>query len=178
MIFREAKNMRSRGTVFVADRLEASLSHFSQNPGEVGHPVCGGDSWQSLSQPLEKGEPRSVIDSSLPNRTGGTVKKRLALLLCLSWSCWMSAEQAPNKPVLYIPFNQPEFAYNLVKECPAVDVTFIQEKAQFAVSWGMNERENRNDCVLFSADGKVVGSGETMRVSAAARDICKAVAAK
>ena len=43
---------------------------------------------------------------------------------------------------------------------------------------GANEKENRNDWVVYTADGKVVGSGETIRVSATARDICKAVTAK
>lgn len=85
---------------------------------------------------------------------------------------------AQKKPVLVIPLGQAEFAYNVVKECPAIDVTWIQEKADFIVSWGLNEKENRNDWVVYSMGGRVVGSGETMRVSAAARDICRAVAPK
>lgn len=106
------------------------------------------------------------------------MKKFAFVLVVLASALLAGAQQNQKKPVLYIPFGQPEFAYNLVKECPAVDVTFVQEKAEFAVSWGMNERENRNDWVLYTKDGKAVGSGETMRVSAAARDICKAIAAK
>jgi len=98
----------------------------------------------------------------------------LMTLLCI---CALSAS-AQKKPVLLVPLGQVEFAYNLVKECPAIDLTWIQEKADFIVSWGVNERENRNDWVVYTIDGKVVGSGETMRVSAAARDICRAIAPK
>lgn len=99
-----------------------------------------------------------------------------ALIVLLVWASLVVAQQ--KKPVLYVPFSQPEFAYNLIKECPSTDVTFLQEKADFVVSWGVNEKENRNDWVVYTADGQVVGSGETMRVSATARDICKAVLAK
>ena len=89
------------------------------------------------------------------------------------------SRQAPKKPIVYIPFAQSEFAYNLIKECPAIEVTWILEGSDFAVSWGVNERENRNDWVVYtSKDGHVTGSGETMRVSAAARDICKMIATK
>lgn len=82
---------------------------------------------------------------------------------------------AGKKPVLFIPLEQPELAVNVVKECPMVDITYVQEKADFVVGWGMNERENRNDWIVYAADGHLIGSGETMRVSATARDICKAI---
>jgi len=105
--------------------------------------------------------------------------KNLAVVVAISMCVSLAvAQQSKTKPVLFVPFSQPEFAYNLIRECPAVDVTFIQDKAEFAVSWGLNEKENRNDWVLYAADGKVVGSGETMRVSAAARDICKAIGSR
>lgn len=104
--------------------------------------------------------------------------KRIIVLAASLYVLSAAAGQNPKKPVLYVPFDEPEFAYNLVKGCPAVDVTFVQDKANFAVSWGVNERENRNDWVLYAIEGKVVGSGETMRVSAAARDICNAIAPK
>lgn len=94
------------------------------------------------------------------------------LLLC------SSAALAQKKPVLVVPLAQPEFAYNLIKECPAIEVTWVQEKADLVVSWGMSEKENRNDWVVYTVDGKVVSSGETMRVSAAARDICRSVVPK
>ena len=86
--------------------------------------------------------------------------------------------QTSKKPVLFVPLAQPELAVNLIKECPAADVTWLQDKADFVVSWELNEKENRNDWVVYTADGHVVGAGETIRVSAAARDICKAVTAK
>src|SRR5579863_3839551 len=98
----------------------------------------------------------------------------LTVLLCL----WSLSATVQKKPMIVVPLSQAEFAYNLVRECPAIDVTWIQEKADFIVSWGTNERENRNDWVVYTMDGKVVGSGETMRVSAAARDICRAVLPK
>jgi hypothetical protein len=101
-------------------------------------------------------------------------KMGLAVLLCI---CSVDVS-AQKKPVLFVPLAQAEFAYNLVKECPAIDVTWIQEKADFVVGWGTNERENRNDWVVFTIDGKVVGSGETIRVSATAREICKAIVPK
>ncbi len=80
----------------------------------------------------------------------------LAILLC----AWSMNVYAQKKPVLVVPLGQAEFAYNLVKECPAIDVTWIQEKADFIVSWGTNERENRNDWVVCTIDGKIVGSGD------------------
>ncbi|HTZ97950.1 MAG TPA: hypothetical protein VMB18_16230 [Terriglobales bacterium] len=91
---------------------------------------------------------------------------------------WPLIASAQKKPVLFVPLGQAEFAYNLVKECPAIDVTWIQEKAEFVVSWGLNEKDNRNDWIVYTMDGKVVGSGETVRVSAAARDICRAIVPK
>jgi hypothetical protein len=93
----------------------------------------------------------------------------LVIVLCSTALC------AQKKPVLYVPFSQAEFAYNLIKECQAIDVTWVQEKADFVVAWGTNERENRNDWVVYTLDGKVVSSGEATRVSATARDICKAI---
>src|ERR1700680_5308115 len=93
-------------------------------------------------------------------------------------SIWSLIASAQKKPVLVVPLGQAEFAYNIVKECPAIDVTWIQEKADFIVSWGVNEKENRNDWVVYTIDGRVIGSGETIRVSAAARDICRAVVPK
>jgi hypothetical protein len=103
------------------------------------------------------------------------MKKVTLIALLLVWPLSMSAQK---KPLLVIPLGQAEFAYNMVKECPAIDVTWIQEKADFIVSWGTNERENRNDWVVYTIEGKVVGSGETLRVSAAARDICRAIVPK
>ncbi len=97
------------------------------------------------------------------------------LLVCAFSASGFTETQ--KKPLLYVPFGQSEFAYNLIRECPAVDVTWIQDKAAFLVSWGVGEKE-RNDWVLYTSDGRVVGSGETIRVSAAARDICRAVIAK
>jgi hypothetical protein len=101
-------------------------------------------------------------------------KIALTALLCI----WSLSASAQKKPVLVVPLVQAEFAYNLVKECPAINVTWIQEKADYIVSWGINEKESRNDWVVYTMDGKVVGSGETMRVSAAARDICRAIVPK
>lgn len=86
--------------------------------------------------------------------------------------------ETAKKPVLFIPLEQPELAVNVVKECPAVDITYLQDKADFVIGWGMNEKDNRNDWVLYAADGHLIGSGETVRVSATARDICKAISAK
>lgn len=83
-----------------------------------------------------------------------------------------------KKPVLLIPLEQPELAVNVAKECPAVDVTYLQDKADFVVGGGMNEKDNRNDWVLYATDGHLVGSGEAARVSATARDICKAIPVK
>lgn len=102
---------------------------------------------------------------------GGTVLTALLLISPLIAS-------AQKKPVLIVPLNQPELAYNMIKECPAVEVTWIQEKADFIVSWGTNEKENRNNWVVYTMDGRVVGSGEAMRVSAGARDICRAIIPK
>lgn len=102
---------------------------------------------------------------------------RWLVLAVLSLSGTQFADAA-KKPVLFIPLEQPELAVNVVRECPAVDVTYLQDKADFVIGWGMNEKENRNDWVLYAADGHLVGSGETLRVSATARDICKAISAK
>jgi len=101
-------------------------------------------------------------------------KITLTVVMCI----WSLSASAQKKPVLLVPLGQAEFAYNLVKECPVIDVTWIQEKADFIVSWGVNEKENRNDWVVYTIDGKVLGSGETMRVSAAARDICRTIVPK
>lgn len=101
-------------------------------------------------------------------------KMALTVLLCI----WSLGAPAQKKPVLLGPLGQAEFAYNMVKECPVIDVTWIQEKADFVVSWGTDEKGARNDWVVYTIDGRVVGSGETIRVSAAARDICRAVVPK
>jgi hypothetical protein len=102
--------------------------------------------------------------------------RRMALtaLLCI----WSLSAPAQKKPVLIVPLGQAEYAYNMVKECPAIDVTWIQEKADFIVSWGTDERGARNDWAVYTMGGKVVASGETIRVSAAARDICRTVVPK
>jgi hypothetical protein len=86
--------------------------------------------------------------------------------------------QTPKKPVLFIPLEQPELAVNVVKECPAAQVTYLQDKADFVVGWAMNEKENRNDWVVYAGDGRLIGSGETLWVSATAKNICKAISAK
>jgi hypothetical protein len=100
----------------------------------------------------------------------------LSLLACLGF---ISKEaSAQKKPILYVPLGQSELAYNLVKECSTIELTWIIEKADLVVSWGMNEKESRNDWVVYAADGHVIGSGETIRVSATARDICKAINGK
>ena len=101
-------------------------------------------------------------------------KVGLAVRLCI----WSLSASAQKKPVLFVPLGQAEFAYNMVKECPAIAVTWIQEKADFIVSWGTDEKATRNDWVAYTMDGKVVGSGETVRVSAAAKDICRAIVPK
>ena len=100
----------------------------------------------------------------------------LGLLVCLA-SISVDAF-AQKKPTLYVPLGQPELAYNLIKECSTIEITWIIEKADLIASWGMNEKENRNDWVIYAADGHVIGSGETIRVSATARDICKAIKGK
>ena len=85
---------------------------------------------------------------------------RVFQLSLLCTALLVAHAQAPKKPIVYIPFAQSEFAYNLIKECPAIEVTWILEGSDFAVSWGVNERENRNDWVVYtSKDGHVTGSG-------------------
>jgi hypothetical protein len=84
----------------------------------------------------------------------------------------MGPSNNANKPVLYVPLPQTEYAYNLIRECPTVDVTWISEKATFVVSWDYSG--SRYHWVLYMPDGKVIDTGETIKVSSAARDICKA----
>lgn len=73
---------------------------------------------------------------------------------------------------VYIPLPQAEYAYNLVKECPSVDVTWIVDDADLVVAW--DSSEGRIHWVLYTKKGKVVDAGETIHVSSAAKDICKA----
>ena len=51
--------------------------------------------------------------------------------------------ETAKKRVLFVTLAQPELAVNVVKECPAVDVTYLQDKADFVIGWGMNEKENK-----------------------------------
>jgi hypothetical protein len=62
----------------------------------------------------------------------------LGLLACLGFI----SKEAPaqKKPILYVPLGQSELAYNLVKECSTIEITWILEKADLVVSWGMNEK--------------------------------------
>jgi hypothetical protein len=105
------------------------------------------------------------------------VKKAFGwLAVCVLFcSSVFADDKSGKKPIVYVPLGQPELAYNLSKECSNVELTWIVEKAEFVLSWGMNEKENRNDWVLYSGEGKFVSAGETIRVSATARDICRAI---
>jgi hypothetical protein len=84
------------------------------------------------------------------------------------------ATSPEKRPVVYVPVSQPEHVHNLISECPGIEVTGKEEKAEFFVAWE-ESRDSHQHWVIYRVDGTVVSSGETMRISATARDICKAI---
>lgn len=70
---------------------------------------------------------------------------------------------------------------DLATECPQVTITSVREKADFVVDWKTKTWDqtswsgHQNEFAIYSAAGDVVGTGQTHRASAAAKDICKTI---
>lgn len=99
---------------------------------------------------------------------------KLIPLICALGVLTLSAV-AQKKLTIYVPLAQPEIAHNLVNECPTLNVTWIPEKADFALSWGLSEDRSTEHWVVYNSEALAVAAGDAKRISASARDICKAI---